>query len=198
MPIDFPASPTTNQEYTYNALRWRWNGSSWILIDAVSDANPIVSGDRGDITVSESGTVWTIDNGSVTPAKLSTGGPSWDTNGNVSISGNAGLTSYTEGVVAIGTVTSSHTLSIASGTVLTATLTASTECVFTMPTATAGKSFTILLKQASGGNGTAVFTGVKWTPTSPIITAAGNSLDIISFIADGTNWYGSFIQGYTT
>ena len=52
MPIDFPASPTTNQEYTYNALRWRWNGSSWILIDAVSDANPIVSGDRGDITVS--------------------------------------------------------------------------------------------------------------------------------------------------
>lgn len=33
MPIDFPASPTTNQEYTYNDLRWRWNGSSWILVD---------------------------------------------------------------------------------------------------------------------------------------------------------------------
>jgi len=198
MPIDFPNTPATNDEYSYSGLRWKWNGSSWILIDAVSDANPIISGDRGDITVSESGTTWTLDNGVVTPAKLSTGGPSWDTSSNLSVTGNTTLAGYTEGVVAIGTVTSSYTLSIVNGTVLTATLTADTECVFTMPTATAGKSFTILLKQASGGNGTAVFTGVKWTPVSPIITAAGGSLDIISFISDGTNWYGSFIQGYTT
>jgi hypothetical protein len=106
---------------------------------------------------------------------------------------------YIEGVVAIGTVTSSSTLSLASGTVQTATLTASTACTFTMPTATAGKSFVLLLKQAAAtGNGTATFTSVKWgTAGAPTITATAGKMDILSFIADGTNWYGSAAQGYT-
>lgn len=106
---------------------------------------------------------------------------------------------YTENVVALGTVSSSATISIDSGTVITATLTASTECAFTMPTATAGKSFVLLLKQAaSTGNGTATFTGVKWgTAGAPTITAAAGKMDILSFISDGTNWYGSIAQGYT-
>jgi hypothetical protein len=109
------------------------------------------------------------------------------------------VTDYTETVVAIGTVTSTNTLSLASGTVQTATLTASTACTFTMPTATAGKSFVLLLKQAaSTGSGTATFTGVRWnTASAPTITAAAGKMDILTFIADGTNWYGSIAQGYT-
>ena len=72
---------------------------------------------------------------------------------------NPTITDYIETVSAIGTVTTASTLSLSSGTVLTATLTASTACTFTMPTATAGKSFVLLLKQAaSTGNGTATFT----------------------------------------
>lgn len=117
-----------------------------------------------------------------------------DTAKSINLSG-----SYTEGVVAIGTVTSLNTLSLANGTIQTATLTASTACTFTMPTATAGKSFVLLLKQAvATGNGTATFTGVKW-PTSgaPTITATAGKMDILSFISDGTNWYGSASQGYT-
>jgi hypothetical protein len=112
---------------------------------------------------------------------------------------NPSINNYTEGVVAIGTVTSSHTFSLTNGTVQTATLTASTACTFTMPTATAGKSFIVLLKQAaSTGNGTATFTGVKWgTSGAPTITATAGKMDILSFIADGTNWYGSIQQGYT-
>ena len=112
---------------------------------------------------------------------------------------NPSINNYTEGVVAIGTVTSSHTFSLTNGTVQTATLTASTACTFTMPTATAGKSFIVLLKQAaSTGNGTATFTGVKWgTAGAPTITATAGKMDILSFIADGTNWYGSIQQGYT-
>jgi hypothetical protein len=107
--------------------------------------------------------------------------------------------SYTESVVAIGTVTSSSTLSLANGTVQTATLTASTACTFTMPTAVAGKSFILLLKQAAvTGNGTATFTGVKWsTSGAPTITATAGKMDILSFVSDGTNWYGSAQQGYT-
>jgi len=112
---------------------------------------------------------------------------------------NPTVNNYTEGVVAIGTVTSASTLSLTNGTVQTATLTASTACTFTMPTATAGKSFVLLLKQAaSTGNGTATFTGVKFgTAGAPTITATAGKMDILTFVSDGTNWYGSVAAGYT-
>ena len=118
---------------------------------------------------------------------------------NVTASGLLTVTTYVESVVAVGTVTSSSTLSLTNGTVQTATLTASTACTFTMPTATAGKSFVLLLKQAAAtGNGTATFTGVKFgTAGAPTITATAGKMDILTFIADGTNWYGSIAQGYT-
>ena len=112
---------------------------------------------------------------------------------------NPTITNYVESVVSIGTVTTSNTLSLTNGTVQTATLTASTACTFTMPTATAGKSFILLLKQAATtGNGTATFTGVKFNSVgAPTITATAGKMDILSFVADGTNWYGSYTQGYT-
>jgi hypothetical protein len=112
---------------------------------------------------------------------------------------NPTVTNYTESVVAIGTVTTSSTLSLTNGTVQTATLTASTACTFTMPTATAGKSFVLFLKQAAApGGGTATFTGVKWSGSlTPTVTAAAARMDIFSFFADGTNWYGSYTQNYT-
>jgi hypothetical protein len=108
-------------------------------------------------------------------------------------------TAYTETIVASGTVGASATLAITAGTVLTATLTSATACTFTMPTATAGKSFTLLLKQpAAGTPTTATFTNVKWgVAGAPTITATLGKLDIIAFVADGTNWYGTASQGYT-
>jgi hypothetical protein len=118
---------------------------------------------------------------------------------NLTLNGNTTVTSYVEAVVAIGTVTTSSTIALTNGTVQTATLTASTACTFTMPTNVAGKSFVLLLKQAaSTGNGTATFTGVKFgTAGAPTITATAGKMDILTFIADGTNWYGSISQGYT-
>ena len=112
---------------------------------------------------------------------------------------NPTVNNYTEGVVAIGTVTSSNTLSLTNGTVQTATLTASTACTFTMPTATAGKSFILLLKQAATtGGGTATFTSVKWNSVvAPTVTSTAGKMDIFSFVSDGTNWYGTAVQGYT-
>jgi hypothetical protein len=105
------------------------------------------------------------------------------------------ITGFTETVVVIGTVGASHTFVITTGTVQTATLTGSTPCTFTMPTATAGKSFILKLTQSAANMTTATFTGVKFAGgTAPTITATASAVDIISFIADGTNWYGSAIQ----
>ena len=118
--------------------------------------------------------------------------------GNLTVT-NGTYQNYTESVVTIGTVTTANTLSLTTGTVQTATLTASVGCTFTMPTATAGKSFILLLKQAASvGLGTATFTGVKWgTAGAPTITATAGTMDILTFVSDGTNWYGSIAQGYT-
>ena len=130
-------------------------------------------------------------------ATLTLGGTT-STVGNLTVS-NTTVTNYTESVVAIGTVSSSNTIALTNGTVQTATLTASTACTFTMPTNVAGKSFVLLLKQAAAtGNGTATFTSVKWgSAGAPTITATAGKMDILTFIADGTNWYGSIAQGYT-
>jgi hypothetical protein len=117
----------------------------------------------------------------------------------ITLSNTLTTAAYTETIVASGTVGASATLAITAGTVLTATLTSATACTFTMPTATAGKSFTLLLKQpAAGTPTTATFTGVKWNANgAPTITATLGKLDIIAFVADGTNWYGTASQGYT-
>lgn len=112
---------------------------------------------------------------------------------------NPTLTGYTETVVALGLVGTSKTLSLASGSLLTATLTASTSCTFTMPTAVAGASFTLYLKQdPTTGNGAATFTGVKWSyGYAPSVSPDAGKMDIYSFMSDGTNWYGSAAQGYS-
>jgi hypothetical protein len=109
---------------------------------------------------------------------------------------NPTVTDYVESVVAIGNTGTSKTIALTSGTVQTATLTGN--CTFTMPTATAGKSFILLLRQDATGSRTATFTDVKFNAAgAPTITATANKMDILTFVADGTNWYGSISQGYT-
>jgi hypothetical protein len=108
------------------------------------------------------------------------------------------INGYVEGNTDIGVVGASATLSIASSTVLTATLTGGTATTFTMPAVAAGKAFTLYLKQpASGAIGSAVFTGVKWPNGGvPVVTELNGVLDIFPFISDGVNWYGSSLQNF--
>ena len=109
---------------------------------------------------------------------------------------NPTVTNYVESVVAIGNTGTSQTIALTNGTVQTATLTGN--CTFTMPTIVAGKSFILLLRQDGTGNRTATFTGVKWSDLgTPTITTTANKMDILSFVADSTNWYGNITQGYT-
>ena len=109
------------------------------------------------------------------------------------------ISGYVESVAALGTVTGTATIIITAGTVVTATLTASTPCAFTMPTSpTAGNSFILRLTQAATGMTTATFTGVKWPGgTVPTITATASAVDILSFVYIGTSWYGNAAQAFT-
>ena len=165
------------------------------ILHPSSAVNNIVNDASGNVALGNNLTV--AGTGSITGTLGVTGAATLSST--LGVTGNTTVASYTETVVAIGTVTTTNTLSLATGTVQTATLTASTACTFTMPTATAGKSFILLLKQAATtGNGTATFTSVKWNSGgAPTVTATAGKMDILTFVADGTNWYGSYSQGYT-
>jgi hypothetical protein len=112
---------------------------------------------------------------------------------------NPTITNYVETYYNIGTVTSTVTLDLANGTFQNLTLTSATALTVTMPTATAGKSFILMVRQPASGTATTVtFTGVKWpASTAPTITATLSRADILAFFSDGTNWYGSFVQNFT-
>jgi hypothetical protein len=108
---------------------------------------------------------------------------------------NPTITNYVESVVAIGNSGTAQTLSLTNGTVQTVTMTGN--CTFTMPTATAGKSF-ILIAATGAGGFTGTFTSVKWSGgTAPTLTTTASRWDVISFFADGTNWYGSATQNFS-
>lgn len=103
---------------------------------------------------------------------------------------------YTEEVNTANTSTA-YTISLADGSFQVLTLTGN--ATITMPTATAGKSFILLLKQDGTGSRTVTWSTVKWPGgTAPTITSTASKQDIFSFFADGTNWYGTTVgQNYT-
>jgi hypothetical protein len=102
--------------------------------------------------------------------------------------------SYTEAVVAIGNSSTSKTLSLASGTFQTVTMTGN--CTFTMPTAVAGKSFILEVNSGTGGF-TGTFTSVKWpNNAAPTLTSTASRWDFLAFFSDGTNWYGNYVQAF--
>lgn len=88
------------------------------------------------------------------------------------------------------------TIDLANGTMQDITMTGT--ATITMPTATAGKSFVLLLRSGAGSY-TVTWTTVKWPGgTAPTITSTASRMDIYSFYSDGTNWYGTTVgQNYT-
>ena len=103
---------------------------------------------------------------------------------------------YTEEVNTANTSTA-YTIDLAAGSFQVLTLTGN--ATITMPTATAGKSFILLLKQDGTGSRTVTWSTVKWPAgTAPTITSTASKQDLFSFFADGTNWYGTTVgQNYT-
>ena len=97
---------------------------------------------------------------------------------------------YTEETVTANTSTA-YTVDLANGSVQILTLTGN--CTFTFPTATAGKGFTMLLKQDGTGSRTVTWpSSVKWpASTAPTITSTASKGDKFVFVGDGTYWWAS-------
>ena len=148
------------------------------LIDALFDAGPLLKVTKGGTGV-----------GTSTGSGANVLGTSPTIN-------NPTVTNYVETVVAIGNSGTTQTLSLTSGTVQTVTMTGN--CTFTMPTATAGKSFILICTQDGTGSRTAVFTSVKFAggvaPT--LTTTATTGVDILTFVANGTSWFGTYAQAF--
>ena len=143
---------------------------------------------NGALTLQSNGTTTAITVDTSQNVGIGTGSPS----AKLDVAGD-----YKEGVVTANTSTA-YTISLASGTVQILTLTGN--CTFTFPTATSGKSFTLILKQDATGSRTATWpAAVKWpSGTAPTITSTASKSDKYIFTADGTNWIGSNAgQNYT-
>ena len=115
---------------------------------------------------------------------------------------NPTITNYVETYYNIGTVTSTTTINLANGTFQNLTMTSATALTITLPTATAGKSFILIIRQPASGTANAVSWAasppVKWSGgLTPTVTATVAKADIFSFFCDGTNWYGSVVQNFT-
>lgn len=158
----------------------------------------VAPGTTGNVLVSN-GTTWTSNAAVAVGFPITLGNTSIAASSTTSSVGNLTLsnttvTLYTESVVAIGNSSTSKTIDLTSGTVQTVTMTGN--CTFTMPTATAGRSFILIVNTGAGGF-TGTFTSVKWPNNgAPTLTTTASRWDILTFIADGTNWYGTFAQAF--
>ena len=170
------------------------------LIDALFDAGPVLKVAKGG---SGAATLTGILKGNGTSAFTAVTAPSGTIVGTTDTQTlsaktltNPTVTNYVETPYS-ATPTSTITLDLANGTVQIITL--GGNVTVTMPTATSGKSFVMMLKQDGTGSRTVTWSTVKWAGgTAPTITSTASRLDLLSFFADGTNWYGAVIsQNYT-
>lgn len=68
---------------------------------------------------------------------------------------------------------------------------------FTFPSVAAAKSFTLKLTQDATGSRTYTWPGtVKWPGGSAPVGSGANKTDLISFVSDGTSWFGSAATNY--
>jgi hypothetical protein len=155
---------------------------------AISGSNNILSGTLTVTTGSIANATLnspSIANAAISGANNQLSGTLTVTTGSIA---NGTFTNYTETSYTNTGIGSAFTANLSLGTVQLLTL--NNNCTFTMPTATAGKSFVLVLNSGAGGY-SVTWSTVAWpSGTSPTLTAAASKKDIFSFFADGTNWYG--------
>jgi hypothetical protein len=171
-------------------------------IDALFSAGPVLKVDKGGTGAA---TLTGILKGNGTSAFTAVTAPTGALVGttdtqtltNKTVEAGTFTNGYTEEVATANTSTA-YTIDLAGGSVQILTLTGN--CTFTFPTATAGQSFILLLKQDGTGGRTVTWpASVEWPGgTAPTITSTASKMDKLVFTAADSNWYGSVAgQNYT-
>jgi uncharacterized protein (AIM24 family) len=203
--VNLPASPSTGAQV------WLADGGAWGTNNLTVGRNgSTIEGSAQDlvcditgvgIQMLYDGTTWQVyaQAGAFSSSFTGTGSVVLATSPTITTATlvNPTITNYTETTVTANTSTA-YTIDNTNGTLQILTLTGN--CTFTFPTATAGKSFTLILKQDATGSRTVTWpASVKWPGgTAPTITATASKADKYVFTADSSSWVGSNAgQNYT-
>ena len=135
--------------------------------DALASGDGILINDAGTMKMTNVDTVQTF---MQAESLLKAGG---------TMTGEAVLAEITETEATSAATT--YTVDLANGTIFD--LTSGSTCTVTMPSAEAGKSFTVVAAVPAAWSGT-----IKWSGGAAPTTGSG--ITIYSFISDGSNWYG--------
>jgi hypothetical protein len=111
--------------------------------------------------------------------KLQANGVQVATIGTAGFTGDVVTTAITETEATSSATT--YTINLANGTLFE--VTSATTCTVTMPTAAAGKSFTVISTVPAAWSGTIIWSGGA-APTT------GSAKTIYSFVSNGSSWYG--------
>jgi hypothetical protein len=166
-----------------------YTGSSWVAA-YVSGAGYLAAANNLSDVASTSTSRTNLGLGNVDNTSDATKNAAAVTLTNKTIAAGTFTDGYTEETATANTSTA-YTIDLANGSLQILTLTGN--CTFTFPTATAGKGFTLLLKQDGTGSRTITWpSSVKWpASTAPTITSTASKGDKFVFVGDGTYWWGS-------
>jgi hypothetical protein len=110
--------------------------------------------------------------------------------GNIQVNGQVWTT-----LDANGNTIASQTIDFNTSNVQSYTL--STNTTFALTNLQAGGKYTVIVRQAAAASYIATFTSVLWSGgTAPTQTATNNKYDVYTFISDGTNIFGSYVQNF--
>ena len=190
MAINFPASPSNGDTYSYSGKTWTYDGTAgkWeptnILSDVTATATELnyVDGVTSAVQTQLDAKLETVDISSYT--------------GDVDITGELLVDSYNETYAAVTSSSNATTVNCENANSFSHTLTENTTFTFSNPPASGtAYSFSIEIIQDSGASGYTVTwpTTVDWpAATAPTLTATASAKDVFVFTTrdGGTNWYG--------
>ena len=111
---------------------------------------------------------------------------------------NTTIKGFTEQTVSNTAVTSSYSIDPASGSMHLVTLTAGSVTInLPTPALNAGRSVTLIVTTGISGGYTVTWNNVTWPDgVTPYLSTTSSKKDVMSFICDGSTWYGMFSASY--